>query len=152
MNPQKFGSAPSINIMKELENIQQRIAPLLKKSSIFVLTSIPLITFSLINLYLLLFQIGINQELVIVAVAMSLVGAIGFALFKESMHHNKEIHKVSYEYISERISKSDILPELSKGKYLERIHHDPKRALNIFYDFLQHEEKTKNSKNDSTSR
>ncbi|WP_077622376.1 DUF5392 family protein [Sediminibacillus massiliensis] len=105
MKQEKMDITASVYVKKELENFQNKLMPFMKKTRRMTFISIPLITFSVINLFFLLFQVGISQESAISAVIISLAGAIGFALFKETLHKNKEIANMSLEYMKDRIAK-----------------------------------------------
>ncbi|GAE28480.1 hypothetical protein JCM9140_4722 [Halalkalibacter wakoensis JCM 9140] len=143
MKRKKAVRTDSLYVEKELETIQKRVAPFMKKSSIFSFVSIPLISFSFINLFILLFQVGITQELAVFTLLITIVGALGAALFKESIHYNKKALKVSMDYIVERISKSETMLEGAKENYLKKVHTQPIHVFTTFNEFLQHEERIK---------
>ena len=50
-------------IQKEMEIITKHVKPLVKKSSTYAFLSIPLILFSLSNLFILLINDGFNREM-----------------------------------------------------------------------------------------
>lgn len=126
---------------REIEKIQMLVAPLIKKSSIYMLLSIPMIVFSLLNLAVIVFRIPTESFLTLVV--FSLIGALGFALFKEALHQNKKIQKASIDYIKERIKKSSLVPENSKDMYIEKIQKDPINAFQVFSVFLNQEQRIK---------
>ncbi|MBU8906670.1 DUF5392 family protein [Desertibacillus haloalkaliphilus] len=126
----------------ELEKIQKLIAPAVKKSTIFIFLSMSMISFSIINLYYLIFGTG-TSGLTIFVLLFSLLGALGVALYKESLHKNKEIQQLSREYIIDRITKSEHLPDDAKDKYVAKIQADPKTTFEVFFQSLDQEERMK---------
>ncbi|WP_216829798.1 DUF5392 family protein [Alkalihalobacterium elongatum] len=125
---------------REFEKLQHKIAPLVKKSTVFSIISITMISFSLINLYHLLFG-DINN--IVFTFIFSLLGAVGVALYKEVKFQNKEIYKTSIEYINDKIQKSEVVPEYSKEKFIEKVRVEPMNAFQVFSDFLSQEERIK---------
>lgn len=125
---------------KEFENMQRRIAPLVKKSTIFTVASISLISISFFNLYYLLFGHVNNMVLTLV---FSVVGAVGIALYKEVKFQNKEIYNTSINYIKERMMKSEIVPDYTRDKFIEKVKTEPMNAFQTFSDFLHQEERIK---------
>ncbi|WP_062048378.1 DUF5392 family protein [Bacillus sp. JCM 19034] len=139
----KVNEKYSTYISKELVKIQSEVKPFIRKSSIYTFISIPLITFSTLYLGIIFFQLGIRQELLLVVLLAAIAGSLGLALFKESMHINKETVSKSIEYMSNRILKSSLISESSKDRYLDQLHSDPVRGLNTFCQFLEQEERVK---------
>ncbi len=140
MNPFSFQNVPNY-IRKELEEIQHRVKPLLKKSAGFSFVSIPLVGFSLVNILFLLFiqeaQAIATPFLILFAVS----GAVGMALFKESRIQNKEIHVKGIQYMSERINSSTFVSDDNKDLYIRQIQSEPALALKTFCEFLSQEER-----------
>ncbi|MDE5414395.1 DUF5392 family protein [Alkalihalobacterium chitinilyticum] len=125
---------------KEFEKMQRRISPLVKKSTIFTVASISLISISFINLYYLLFGHVSNMVLTVV---FSVLGAVGMALYKEVKFQNKEIYNTSINYIKERIMKSEIVPDYTRDRFIEKVVSEPMNAFHTFSDFLHQEERMK---------
>ncbi|MCK0472878.1 DUF5392 family protein [Halalkalibacter sp. APA_J-10(15)] len=139
----KANQKQSPYIAKELAKIQSKLKPFMKKSTIYTFISIPLITFSMMNLGIILFQIGISQEMMLIVVIAALSGAFGLALFKESMHVNKQMFQTSVDYMTDRITKSTRIPDQSREQYLDQIQAEPTKAVNTFCLFLEQEERIK---------
>ncbi|WP_096199560.1 DUF5392 family protein [Bacillus sp. FJAT-45350] len=131
----------STYIRKEIEKIQSTIAPLMKKSMLLTFVSISMLSVAIVNLFILIFG-SVNSQTVMI-VAFSLLGAIGMALYKETVHQNKEIQKKSIEYIKERIKGSKSVPEETKDQYIEKVTREPMIALQTFCEFLSKEERIK---------
>ncbi|MEB1807108.1 MAG: YwnF family protein, partial [Bacillaceae bacterium] len=125
---------------KEFEKMQSRISPLVKKSTIFTVASISLISISFINLYYLLFGHVSNMVLTVV---FSILGAVGMALYKEVKFQNKEIYNTSINYIKERIMKSEIVPDYTRDRFIEKVSSEPMNAFQTFSEFLHQEERMK---------
>ena len=125
---------------KEFEKMQSRISPLVKKSTIFTVASISLISISFINLYYLLFGHVSNMVLTVV---FSILGAVGMALYKEVKFQNKEIYNTSINYIKERIMKSEIVPDYTRDRFIEKVSSEPMNAFQTFSEFLNQEERMK---------
>lgn len=132
-------------ITREIEQMQEKNSPLIKKVSKYAFWTMPLIWISLFNLgYGLLFE-QITQESFPTILLYAIVGAIGFSLYKEMKIHQKEIHKQSSIYIIERISKSEVATEYHKREYINLIKEQPSsRAINHFIQFLMEENQRKN--------
>ncbi|WP_188456283.1 DUF5392 family protein [Virgibacillus oceani] len=125
-------------IKREMEKLQEVIAPLMKKVSKFTMWSFPLIAISIINLFFLLFVVPGERSLVALVIYAA-IGAIGMALFKEAKAHKKEIRKISNDYIIERIQKSDIASEHRKNEYITLVKSQPVKAVYHFVSFLEEE-------------
>lgn len=134
-------------IKKEMEKIQAKIAPLLKKNLIFTFISLPLIVFSLFNLYLLLFHSTNRSEITLPIILFALSAAIGMALMKETKYNNKEIQSRSFAYIEKRIKSSKDINDYSKEHYLNRLYKQPFQSMEIFFEFLKQEERNKKMDN-----
>ncbi len=131
-------------IAKELEQLHEKIGPIMVKTSKYMFWSFPLITISLINLSFLLFFMPFTNEAIPSLVIYALIGAIGFALSKEARHKKKEIETISSTYIIERIKKSDVLTEGRQQDYITRLKSQPKLALQHFIEFLNEEKQKEN--------
>ncbi len=125
-------------IKRELEKLNETIAPLAKKASKYALWSLPLISVSVVNLIFLLFFMPESSN-VVSLVVFAVLGAVGFALSKEAKYHKKEIHKQSRDYMIKRITSSDAAPEHSKDKYVALVKGQPVQAMQHFVKFLEEE-------------
>lgn len=128
-------------IQRELEQLNEKIAPLLKKASKYGFWSIPLILISIFNLVTVLFLIPDKQKLILAIILYAIIGALGMALLKEAKLQRKEIQKVSADYVINRIEKSDIASASLKRKYTSLIKESPILAINYFVKFLEAENK-----------
>ncbi len=131
-------------ILREIEKLEEVIAPFLKKASRYYLWSIPLIFVSLFNLvFLLLFDSNSLQSMLPAVLIYAVLGALGMALAKESKMQRKEIEKLSSDYIIKRMSKSEIVTENVKNEYIAMVKNKPSHALEYFIRFLQDENRAR---------
>ena len=140
----KINNIPGF-MQDEIEQLQSKLSPLLKKNMKYGFFSTVMIGFSIINLFFLLFK---NDSLPISKIALgiyALVGAVGFALLKENKHNRREIVKMSQKYMLERIKKSSYLTDARKSSYFKRINEQPLTAMNVFFEFLAEEQQWKNN-------
>lgn len=131
----KINNIPGF-MQDEIEQLQLKLSPLLKKNMKYGFFSTVMIGFSIINLFFLLFK---NDSLPISKIALgiyALVGAVGFALLKENKHNQREIVKMSQKYMLERIKKSNYLTDARKNNYFKRVNEHPLTAMNVFLSFL----------------
>ncbi|GAF64744.1 hypothetical protein BTS2_1640 [Bacillus sp. TS-2] len=138
MNPFSIKEAPEF-IQKELEQIQEHIAPTLKKSLTFSFVSFPLIGFSFINIFFLIALVPDTAPKMIPIILYAIIGSIGFALLKESVIKNKEIQKSGIAYMKERIENSHIVQDDIKVRYVQSINKEASKAIHIFCEFLTYE-------------
>ncbi|MFS0863763.1 DUF5392 family protein [Fredinandcohnia sp. 179-A 10B2 NHS] len=131
-------------IKKELEQLQEKIGPLMAKTSKYMFWSFPLITISLVNLIFLLFFTPFTNESWPSVIIYATLGAIGFALSKETKFKKKEIETISSEYIINRIKKSDVISEGRQEDYIVKLQNQPKLALHHFIEFLNEEKRKEN--------
>ncbi|WP_096187890.1 DUF5392 family protein [Evansella halocellulosilytica] len=124
---------------KEVEKLQTDLAPLVKRSAILTFISFSMLSIAIVNLFLFIFGMGNNDFVIIFA--FSLLGALGMALYKETIYKNKEIQTTSIEYIKKRMVKSTLVPEDTKDQYIEKVNKDPMTAFQTFCDFLSKEER-----------
>ncbi|WP_285766150.1 DUF5392 family protein [Peribacillus sp. SI8-4] len=130
-------------MQSEIEQLQASLSPLLKKNMRYGILSTVMIGFSVINLFFLLFN---NETLSISNIALglySLIGAIGFALLKENKHNQKEIAKLSRNYMLERMKKSRYVTDVRKSNYYKKMNDEPLFAMNVFFEFLAEEQQRK---------
>ncbi len=125
---------------RELEKLEEIISPFMKKASKYALFSFPLVTFSVINLFLLLFAASDQQYSATTIVIFAVIGAIGLALSKESKLKQREIQKMSSEYIIERIKKSELASDHLKKEYINLVKEQPLLAMQHFITFLKKED------------
>lgn len=128
-------------IQRELEQLNEKIAPLFKKASKYGFWSMPLILISVFNLVTVLFFIPDKQNMVLTIILYAVLGALGMALSKEAKIQRKEIQKISADYVISRIEKSDIASASLKRKYTSLVKESPMMAINHFVKFLEAENK-----------
>ncbi len=138
MNNLMFQNMPDY-IKEEMEGVMRKAKSLIKKNTVFTLLSIPLIVFSVFNLFFLVFRFGVESDMVYVLLLFALLGSIGIALYKEAKAVRKEIRKVSSEHIVERIEASDIVNDYQKRDFIDSIKKRPVLAMSVFIQFLQEE-------------
>lgn len=131
-------------VMREIEKLEEIIAPLLKKASRYYLWSIPLVFVSLFNLiFLLIFDSNNISSMLPVVIIYAVLGALGLALFKESKYKRKEIEKLSSKYIIDRMNKSVVITENVKNEYISMVKNKPANAIEYFIRFLQDENRAR---------
>ncbi|MDQ0273164.1 DUF5392 family protein [Cytobacillus purgationiresistens] len=138
MNLNPFADLPAF-VQKEMEKINEKIAPFMKKASKFALFSFPLIVLSIMNLAILIFAAPYEENMLITIIIYAIMGAVGMALSKESKIRRKEAEKVSIDYIINRIKQSEFATEQMKQKYISLIKEKPITAMQRFTEFLQDE-------------
>ncbi|GAA0451242.1 DUF5392 family protein [Alkalibacillus silvisoli] len=134
----------STYVKNEFDHMQSQVSPFMKRSMIYSFIAFPLIAISVFNLFFVISSMSLTSDSALVIGGLALIGAIGMALFKESVHNNKSLHQTSLEYVKSRIKKSEIIPEHAIDRYLKNIENSPNRLFQTFHDFLQHEERLKN--------
>lgn len=139
MAPINYDKFPSYTRM-ELEKLQALIQPLAKKSGIYRIVAVVILSFSLVNLYHLTFGNVSNN---ILLGAFCLFAAIGMALYKEAIYQNKIIQKTSLAYIKARMMQTKLLPPVTRDHYMEQIDTEPTYAFQTFFEFLNKEERMK---------
>ncbi len=127
-------------VEKELEQIKERVAPLMKKSSVCMFFSMFLLMISITNLYFILFHTILDVHSFIIILLFSLCGAFGLALYKESKMFHKEIQRVGNQHIIERINNSLYLTDSRKKEYIGWVNEQPFIATNTFIEFLNEED------------
>lgn len=130
-----------VYIRKELENMQASIKPLLKKALIYGFISIPLFGIAVFNLYYIIFDASVTENITTLLILFSVIGALGLALFKESRLKNKEAQESSLKYIRDRMTKSEVVHEDLKEGYLRKLKAEPFNQFNLFSEFLAQEER-----------
>jgi len=126
-------------IKRELDQLNEILAPLLKKATKYGFWSLPLLLISVFNLFSILFFLPDKQNSVPVVILYSILGAFGMALSKEAKYKRKEIQEISAEYIIGRIKKSDIASAGLKREYIDLVKQHPVFAINYFVKFLEAE-------------
>ena len=71
----------------------------------------------------------------------AVIGAIGFALWKEAKLNRQEIQNIGVQYMNERIKKSVYVMEDKKKQYIHLINEKPAQAMEFFIRFLQEEDR-----------
>lgn len=133
----------SESIKREIGNIQKLILPLAKKTSKYMLLTFPLIGIAVINLLFLLFFTSKENDVYMMMIIYAIIGAVGFALLKETKINKKEIQNIGVKYIEDRIKKSGVLTDDRKNKYIHLVKESPVMAMEHFVKFLQEEERVK---------
>ncbi|MDQ0159385.1 DUF5392 family protein [Alkalibacillus salilacus] len=128
-------------VKQGFSEMESYLSPILKKSIIYSMIAFPLITISVFNLIYLLTTTSINQDTAIIIGVLAVLGAVGMALFKESMHHNRSLQQQSLNYIYKRIQQSETVPAQAIERYIRDLKANPGRAYQTFQAFLQHEER-----------
>ncbi|WP_047980299.1 DUF5392 family protein [Ornithinibacillus contaminans] len=126
------------SIKKEVDKLNEALSPFIKKVSKYSFWSFPLIVFSLINLVLML-VIMPETKSTVALILYAILGAFGFALSKEAKLQRRELVKVSEALIVKRISKSDIVTDTTKERYIKSIKAQPALSMNHFIRFLEEE-------------
>jgi uncharacterized protein (DUF927 family) len=125
------------NIKREIEQLQKILSPLMKKISKYAFWTMPLMGISIMNLVYLLFFGQVTRESIPAVIIFAVIGALGFALFKEVKLQQKELQKLSSIYIIERINKSEIATDNQKKEYISLIKEQPEsKAMSHFINFL----------------
>lgn len=131
----------SASAKKELETLQQTLYPFTKKISRYTLFALPLLAYSIISLIFSLFLLPDEETSITMLVVYAALGAIGVALYKEARAKRKEVQKLSVDYITDRIKRSQSVSEDLKNDYVKRVKEQPVRALYYFIEFLEKEER-----------
>ncbi|MBT2755523.1 YwnF family protein [Mesobacillus foraminis] len=132
------------NIKREIEQLQKILSPLMKKISKYAFWTMPLMGISIMNLGYLLFFGQVTRESIPAVIIFAVIGALGFALFKEVKLQQKELQKLSSIYIIERINKSEIATDYHKKEYISLIREQPEsKAMSHFINFLMEEDQRK---------
>ncbi|MCH1625724.1 YwnF family protein [Fredinandcohnia quinoae] len=139
MNFIKINSNMPHFINREIEKIQEIVAPIMKKATTYMFWSFPLIVISILNLFFLVFIGPLTKESMFPILIYAIVGAIGFALSKETKFRKKEMMNASTDYMIERINKSDIMPDSRKKEYVNLLKTQPMTSFNNFILFLNEE-------------
>ncbi|MCD8509530.1 MAG: DUF5392 family protein [Bacillus sp. (in: Bacteria)] len=126
--------------------MHKRIRPLLIRSLLYSIIAAPLIAFSIVSVYYVLFRLEGTNDILLPVIVFSAAGALGFALFREALHKNKEIKKESQVHIIERIRSSEFLDLHFKEKYVKHIEKSPKDMFKVFVVFIEHEQSIRRSK------
>lgn len=133
-------------VRKEFEKMHEKIKPIYLRSLIYAIVSAPLFSFSIVNMYFILFNLEGNYSVGLPLTLFSVIAAFSVALFVEALHKNKEIKKTSVEFIKDRIILSKFMDDDRKEGYLKKVESNPKEAFKIFVDFLVHEDMLKSMK------
>lgn len=144
INMQLFMKDVPSFVKNEVEQLQKRLLPLTKKVSKYMFWTMPLITISIFNLFVLLFIAPKSEHFITSIIIYAAAGAFGMALLKESKIQRKEIQRQSVSYIIERIKKSERASDHSKETYISLIQKQPLIAMNHFINFLMEEENPAN--------
>jgi uncharacterized membrane protein YqjE len=128
---------------RELEKMKEYLTPLLKKNVKLSFTSRILIAISVMNFIFIFVSGQWNNTSTVTLIIYAVLGAVGFALSKESKFINKEIIKKTEEYVVNRISKSRFLSDVKKTRFQKAVKEQPINAMNVFVEFMNEEEQAK---------
>ncbi|WP_058306552.1 DUF5392 family protein [Gracilibacillus massiliensis] len=123
----------------ELEKLFQKINPLIKKNTKYMMFAVPLLFISLFNLIFFLFFGGFSNGMFAIAVVYALMAAVGLALYKESKHIKRKIKELEMEHMVTRIKKSDVINDYKKKDYISLIKSQPRMGIHTFMNFLTEE-------------
>lgn len=123
----------------ELEKLEGKIAPMMKKAAKYALFSYPMIFISLINLFILIFFVSEPHNSAVSIVIYAAIGAIGMALGREGKLLRKDVAEKMMNYIIERMTKSETVADEVKNRYIFFVREQPARMLAHFIDFLKEE-------------
>lgn len=136
-------------IKTEVEKLKATLAPLLKKNFRYTMFSSLLISVSIVNLFFIIFgDQPISSPIPILLFAF--LGALGFAISKEGRLLQKDILKISRDYILERINLSKFVTSHRKAEYKNIITDQPFMAMKLFIEFLNEEQRKKQAANNHT--
>lgn len=133
-------------VRREFEKMHEKIKPIYLRSLIYAIVSAPLFSFSIVNMYYILFNLEGNYSVGLPLTLFSIIAAFSVALFVEALHKNKEIKKTSVEFIKDRIIMSKYMDDDRKEGYLKKVESNPKEVFKVFVDFLIHEDMLKSVK------
>ncbi|GEL08001.1 DUF5392 family protein [Salisediminibacterium halotolerans] len=133
----------SAYVKHEVDALQKMLAPKMKKSLLYGAIAIPLIISSVFNLYFLLVHVPSGAEMVWFLLLFAVLGAVGMALFKESKFLTNDMRSESYVYMQERVKNSSLLNQELIDRYIHDLQSEPKKAMDTFIMFLEHEERVK---------
>ncbi|MRG85877.1 DUF5392 family protein [Salinibacillus xinjiangensis] len=142
MNPMMFKHMPGF-VKKELEAISEVLHPYLKKHSKYLVFALPLLTFSVFNLFFYLITGNLYLDMIPTLAIYALMASIGLALYKESRYVKKEIENIGMEHMINRIKNSEHMNDYSKESYINTIKEQPKLGFQPFIDFLTEEHQRK---------
>jgi hypothetical protein len=128
---------------RELENMKEFLKPLLKKNMQLSFTSSILIAISVMNFIFIFISGQWSNTSTVTLIIYAVLGAVGFALSKESKFISKEIIKKTEEYVIDRISKSRFLPDIKKTRFQKAVKEQPINAMSVFVEFMNEEEQAK---------
>jgi len=126
-------------VEKEMEEIQKRTQPIIRKTRKYSFLAILIIPISIMNLLSLVFFTPWSEEVFISTIIFAAIGALGFAFQKEVRYSVKEIHKISIAYMKERVEKSRVLDPGRQHHYIELLNTQPKKTFITFQRFLEEE-------------
>ncbi|KAA0549975.1 hypothetical protein FZW96_01090 [Bacillus sp. BGMRC 2118] len=126
-------------IRNEIIILQEHITPMMKIVSRYTFWSMPLISISILNIFIYITALGELKPLPVIIFAI--LGALGLALSKEARLKQLEVQKVSMDFVINRIQKSDRVSDVIKNKYIALIQEQPIKTITHFIKFLEDENK-----------
>ncbi|SEN67126.1 hypothetical protein SAMN04488134_101603 [Amphibacillus marinus] len=140
MNSAQFEQLPPF-IKREMDLISEKIRPIMKKVSTYYMFGFPLMLIGILNMVLPFINTDFAMETLLIPAIFALVAAIGIALFKESRFLRKQIHRIGKDYMVERISKSEVMEDSEKSRYITNVKKQVRMDLQPFFKFLTEENK-----------
>jgi TRAP-type C4-dicarboxylate transport system permease large subunit len=137
---QRTADVPAF-VKRELEKLEEKITPIMKKASKYMFISYPLIFISVLNLFLVLFGMATPENAALTVVVYAVIGAVGMALSKEGKLLRKDTLKRTADYIIERINKSEDASESMKKKYIMLVKGQQILLIQHFIEFLKEEKR-----------
>ncbi|WP_163538030.1 DUF5392 family protein [Gracilibacillus sp. YIM 98692] len=126
-------------IKMELETLFQKLSPLIKKNTQYIIFALPLLFISVFNLIFFLFFGGFSNGVMAILLVYALMASVGLALYKESKHIKKQIRSLEIEHMVKRIQKSEVVNRYQKDNYITVIKNNPRLSLHTFMSFLAEE-------------
>ena len=109
--------------------------------------TIPLILFSLANLFALLINHGFNRDMWLTLLVFTILAAIGMAFSKESKSLQRKFNEKVIIILSSELRKVIIVPEFKKKEFVNLIKKQPVLGFNTFIKFLEEEKRLKDVEN-----
>ncbi len=139
MDLETFNQMPAF-MRKEMENLKQVAAPILKKRLIFLFTAVPLLVISLVYLSSFWGETHFGTETFVKIGIAALGAAFGMALIRESSYQKRNVQQKVFQYILERMQKSEVLSDERKTRYVTAVKEQPFTVMSNFMEFLNEEE------------
>ncbi|ASB87050.1 YwnF family protein [Bacillus sonorensis] len=139
MDLDTFNQMPAF-MRREMENLKQVAAPILKKRMIFLFIAVPVLLVSLVYLSSFWGHMSFGMDTFIKMGIAALGAAFGMALFRESSYQKRNVQQKVFQYILDRMQKSEVLSEERKNRYVRAVKEQPFTVMSNFMEFLHEEE------------